>query len=111
MMKALLDNNTQQAMAHYWRMAPALKSMMGIMAPLMPTGAYHWPLLKYQQWLSGGNGGLTRQPAMRVFQHNLQMIRGGLAAVGVQCPDPDEDFFIGRSNVSRSRGGQAQAAE
>lgn len=111
MMKALLEGRDQDAMGHYWRMAPALKSMMAIMAPLMPTGAYHWPLLKYQQWLSGGNGGLTRQPAMRVFQHNLQMIRGGLAAVGVQCPDPDEDFFLGRSVVGRRRGGEAQAAE
>ena len=111
MMNALLANRSDEAMGHYWRMAPALKSMMAIMAPLMPTGAYHWPLLKYQQWLSGGNGGLTRQPAMRVFQHNLQMIRGGLMAVGVQCPDPDEDFFIGRANVARLRGSQAQAAE
>lgn len=111
MMSALLENRTDEAMGHYWRMAPALKAMMAIMAPLMPTGAYHWPLLKYQQWLSGGNGGLTRQPAMRVFQHNLQMIRGGLAAVGVQCPDPDEDFFLGRSVIARQRGGEAQAAE
>ena len=111
MMNQLLDGNTAAAMQSYWRMTPAMKSMMGVMAPLMPTGAYHWPLLKYQQWLSGGNGGLTRQPAMRVFQHNLQMIRGGLAAVGVQCPDPDEDFFLGRANVARMRGGERQAAE
>ncbi|MBA3897822.1 MAG: dihydrodipicolinate synthase family protein [Sphingomonadaceae bacterium] len=104
MMKLLLENRNAEAMATYWRMTPALKSMMAIMAPLMPTGAYHWPLLKYQQWLSGGNGGLTRQPAMRVFQHNLQVIRGGLAAVGVQCPDPDEDFFLGRSVLGRQRG-------
>lgn len=112
MMELLLENRTDEAMATYWRMAPAMRSMMAVMAPLMPTGAYHWPLLKYQQWLSGGNGGLTRQPAMRVFQHNLQMIRGGLAAVGVQCPDPDEDFFLGRANVARMRGeALPQAAE
>ena len=103
MMKLLLEGRNAEAMATYWRMTPALKSMMAVMAPLMPTGAYHWPLLKYQQWLSGGNGGLTRQPAMRVFQQNLQVIRGGLAAVGVQCADPDEDFFLGRSVLQRQR--------
>lgn len=113
MMNALLDGDTQRAMQTYWRMGPALGSMMRIMAPLVPTGAYHWPLLKYQQWLSGGNGGLTRQPAMRVFGRDLLVIRGGLAAVGVQCPDPDEDFFVGRSVLRRERGGtaMAQAAE
>lgn len=103
MMNLLLENRTAEAMATYWRMAPALGSMMRIMAPLMPTGAYHWPLLKYQQWLSGGNGGLTRQPAMRVFQRDQMVIRGGLAAVGVQCADPDEDFFLGRSVIARGR--------
>jgi len=105
MMKALLAGHVDEAMAIYWRMGPALGSMMRIMAPLMPTGAYHWPLLKYQQWLSGGNGGLTRQPAMRVFQRDLMVIRGGLQAVGVQCPDPDEDFFLGRSVLKAQRGG------
>ena len=104
MMQLLAEGKTQEAMQTYWRMAPALGSMMQIMAPLVPTGTYHWPLLKYQQWLSGGNGGLTRQPAMRVFQRNLMAIRGGLAAVGVQCPDPDEDFFLGRSVLARRKG-------
>jgi len=103
MMNLLLDGKTDAAMAKYWRMAPALGSMMRIMAPLVPTGAYHWPLLKYQQWLSGGNGGLTRQPAMRVFQRDLQVIRGGLAAVGVVCPDQDEDFFLGRSVIAQQK--------
>ncbi len=105
MMDLLLEGETEKAMQVYWRMAPALGSMMRIMAPLMPTGTYHWPLLKYQQWLSGGNGGMTRQPAMRVFQRDLSVIRGGLAAVGVTCDDPDEDFFLGRSVLAQHRGG------
>lgn len=108
MMDLLLEGKTEEAMQTYWRMAPALGSMMKIMAPLIPTGTYHWPLLKYQQWLSGGNGGLTRQPAMRVFQRDLAVIRGGLAAVGVQCPDPDEEFFLGRSVVARQKGKSAE---
>ncbi len=99
----LLEGKEREAMAKYWRMAPALGAMMRIMAPLIPTGLYHWPLLKFQQWLSGGNGGMTRQPVMRVFDRDLQVIRGGLKAVGVDCPDPNEDFFVGRSALARQR--------
>ena len=104
MMSLLAEGKTAEAMQTYWRMGPALGAMMRIMAPLVPTGTYHWSLLKYQQWLSGGNGGLTRQPAMRVFQRDLMAIRGGLAAVGVKCDDPDEEFFLGRSVVAHRNG-------
>lgn len=103
----LLEGREAEAMAKYWQMAPALGSMMRIMAPLIPTGLYHWPLLKYQQWLSGGNGGMTRQPVMRVFDRDLQVIRGGLRAVGVDCKDPNEDFYAGRSVLARQRPARA----
>ena len=103
MFEHLLAGRSQQAMAKYWQMAPALGAMMRVMAPLIPTGMYHWPLLKYQQWLSGGNGGMTRQPVMRVFERDMQVLRGGLRAVGVDCKDPNEDFFVGRSVLARQR--------
>ena len=97
----LLDGKTQEAMQIYWRMAPALGAMFRIMAPLIPTGTYHWPLLKFQQWMSGGNGGMTRQPVMRVFERDLQTIRGGMRAIGIDCPEPNESFFAGRSVLAR----------
>lgn len=100
----LLAGREREAMEKYWAMAPALGAMMRIMMPLVPTGLYHWPLLKFQQWLSGGNGGMTRQPVMRVFDRDLMVIRGGLRAVGVDCKDPNEDFFVGRSVLARQRG-------
>ena len=103
MFEHLLAGRNKEAMAKYWQMAPALGSMMRVMAPLIPTGMYHWPLLKYQQWLSGGNGGMTRQPVMRVFERDMMVIRGGLRAVGVDCKDPNEDFFVGRSVLARQR--------
>jgi hypothetical protein len=31
----------------------------------------------------------------------MQAIRGGLRAVGVDCPDPNEDFFVGRAALRR----------
>ena len=87
-----------QAMEIYWSLAPALGTMGRLMAPLVPTGAYHWPQLKYFQWLSGGNGGMTRQPCMRVFQRDLDAVRGGFRASGFEITsDPDDAFFVGRT--------------
>ncbi len=94
----LLQGEEDAAMEIYWRLAPALGAMGALMAPLVPTGAYHWPQLKYYQWLGGGNGGMTRQPVMRLFQRNLDMIKGGMRAAGLRLTDdPDDAFFLGRT--------------
>lgn len=93
----LRDGQPAEAMKLYWSLAPALGAQQRVAASYVYTGAQHWPILKYQQWLSGGNGGMTRQPVMRLFQRDMQLIRGGLRAVGVECPDPDDEFFTGRS--------------
>jgi len=87
-----------EAMQIYWSLAPALGTMGRLMAPLIPTGAYHWPQLKYFQWLSGGNGGMTRQPCMRLFQRDLDAVKGGFRASGFEITsDPDDAFFVGRT--------------
>jgi 4-hydroxy-tetrahydrodipicolinate synthase len=87
------------AMARYWQIAPALAANARVASTYAHTGAKHLPLVKYQQWLSGGNGGLTRQPVMRLYQRDMQTIRNGLAAVGVNCADPDSAFFVGRGGA------------
>ena len=94
----LRQGREDEAMLIYWRLAPALGTMARLMAPLVPTGAYHWPQLKYFQWLSGGNGGMTRNPTMRLFQRDLDAIRGGFRASGIETTtDPDDAFFLGRT--------------
>ena len=93
----LVAGRFDQAMQLYWFLTPALGTMLRIMAPLAATGAYHWPMLKFQQWLSGGNGGMTRNPCMRLYDRDISAIRNGLRAVGIDCSDPDDDFFVGRS--------------
>jgi len=103
----LTDGKFEQAMRIYWMLTPALGTMLRIMAPLVSTGTYHWPLLKYQQWLSGGNGGMTRVPCMRMYDRDMTAVRAGLAAVGVQCTDADDAFFAGRSARRNSAGAAA----
>jgi 4-hydroxy-tetrahydrodipicolinate synthase len=93
----LRERRLTEAMQIYWSLAPALGAMLRVMGPLVPTGTYHWPMLKYQQWLSGGNGGMTRQPCMRMFARDMQMVRAGLRGVGIECADDDAHFYVGRS--------------
>lgn len=96
--EALLQGRVDEAMELYWRMAPAIGSMVGLMGPLVPTGTYHWPRLKYYQWLSGGNGGTTRQPCMRVYKRDMEAIKNGFRATGLRITDdPDDAFFVGRT--------------
>lgn len=93
----LQNGRFNEAMAIYWKLSPALGAGARVLGPHAMTGATHWPMLKYQQWLSGGNGGMTRQPVMRMFERDMQAVRGGMRAAGVECQDPDEAFFLGRT--------------
>lgn len=102
-MELLLAGRTEAAMAIYWKLTPALATMLRLTAGWAASGASHWPMLKYQQWLSGGNGGLTRQPCMRMFDRDMQAIRSALRAVGVECPDRDEAFYSGRTAQKAAR--------
>ena len=83
----LRKGREDEAMQIYWSLAPALGTMARLMAPLVPTGAYHWPQLKYFQWLSGGNGDMTRQPTMRLFQRDLDAIKAASGRSG-SSPHP-----------------------
>lgn len=93
----LQEGRMEEAMTTYWKMAPALGATMRITAGIAPSGATHWPLHKYQQWLSGGNGGMTRQPCMRLFEREMQAVRGAMRAIGITCADDDARFYAGRS--------------
>lgn len=94
----------EDAMRIYWQLAPALGVMQRLLAPAAATGAQHWPMLKFFQWLSGGNGGMTRQPCMRLYERDMHEIRTGLAAIGIECADPNEAFFRGRSAATKAVG-------
>jgi 4-hydroxy-tetrahydrodipicolinate synthase len=103
-LQLLRDGKFDAAMEVYWKLTPALGTMLRVMAPSAPTGTSPWPMMKYQQWLTGGNGGMTRVPCMRLYDRDMQAVRGGLAAVGINCADSDDDYFTGRSaRASKTR--------
>ncbi|HEY0746537.1 MAG TPA: dihydrodipicolinate synthase family protein [Steroidobacteraceae bacterium] len=98
----LVSGEFAEAMRRYWAIAPAVGASARVAATFAHTGARHLPLIKYQQWLSGGNGGLTRQPVMRLYQRDMQVIRTALSAVGVVCGEPDSAYFVGRGGIEGS---------
>jgi 4-hydroxy-tetrahydrodipicolinate synthase len=67
------------------------------MQPPLQVGTYHWPQMKYYQWLSGGTGGYTRQPVMELDRRDRRVIRRAREAAGLEnTKDADESFFEGR---------------
>lgn len=91
------------ARAVYWRIAPANAMAMGAsIGRGGDLGMYHWPFGKYVSWSVGGNGGLTREPAMRLTPELMQMRKRALLAMGIEPREPDEEFFAGRVRYARA---------
>ena len=104
MLDALGDGRMQEAMAIFGRLGPLFAAFGPRLARMMPSGTYHWTFFKYLQFLSGGNGGVTRPPAMRFEPHEMAEIRGAFEACGLNTTEsPDEDFALGRSAKAVAR--------
>jgi 4-hydroxy-tetrahydrodipicolinate synthase len=89
-----------EAMSVYWHIAPATALARSMIAALpgRDTGLYGWPVVKYIIWSVGGNGGLTRKPAMRLTQPEIMGRKKMLHALGIPPREPDEEFYVGRVN-------------
>ncbi|MCU0495390.1 MAG: hypothetical protein MUD01_27695, partial [Chloroflexaceae bacterium] len=98
----LLQGETDQAMEIYWRLTPVRMTFEKQFMPTQAIGTYHWPQQKYYQWLVGGNGGYTRQPVMRMYQHDMEDARNALRAIGIAPREDDNEFFVGRAAYRRT---------
>lgn len=99
-LEALRGGQTEQAMALFARLGPLFGAFGPRLAKMMPSGTYHWTLFKYLQYLSGGNGGVTRPPAMRLTRSDMAEIRGAFVACGLRPAEGgDDDFLRGRSQA------------
>lgn len=94
----LLDGNWEEGMDTYYRLTPIRETFMQQMRPQLRLGTYHWPQHKYYQWLMGGNGGYTRQPAMELTMHDRVSIKDAMGQVGLDPRENDAEFFAGRVN-------------
>jgi len=94
----LMKKQTDKAMEIYWKLTPARMMFEKQLMPTVGLGTYHFPQHKYYQWLVGGNGGYLRQPVMKMYQHEMEETKNALRAIGITPRQPDEEYFVGRSN-------------
>jgi 4-hydroxy-tetrahydrodipicolinate synthase len=83
-----------EAMTLYWELAPITLRARKVMSR-------GWLGMKYTQWLTGGNGGMYRQPTSTLSQEEKQAMRAGVEEAGIVARTPEEEFYVGRINYSR----------
>ncbi len=97
----LLDGRKEAAMEIYWKLAPMRNIFEQQFSQSVMTGTYNWHQQKYYQWCVGGNGGLTRQPAMKAHQWERDAIKMGFFTIDITPRENDEEFFVGRLNYEK----------
>jgi 4-hydroxy-tetrahydrodipicolinate synthase len=101
--RLLREGKHDAAMDVYWRIAPARNMFEAQFWPTFMLGLYNYNLQKYYQWCVGGNGGMVRQPSMKVHQHELDQTKQGFRMIGIEPREPDEEFYVGRVSFAKQR--------
>lgn len=99
----LLEGKADAAMEIYWKLAPMRNIFEQQFNQTVMTGTYNWHQQKFYQWCTGGNGGLTRQPAMKLHQWEADAIKMGFYTIDIIPPDNDAEFYIGKMNYARMK--------
>jgi len=97
----LLEGKEDAAMDIYWKIAPMRNIFEQQFNVTVMTGTYNWHQQKFYQWCTGGNGELTRQPAMKLHQWEADPIKMGYFLIDIEIPEKDEEFFVGKMNYAR----------
>lgn len=96
--KLLLEGKSERAMEIYWRINPARQARVAIQATFAGANFIHRYLWKYQGWLHGYNGGVMRQPVMKLNDSQMRTVREPLLKSGFKIADEDAlDFYRGRN--------------
>jgi len=101
--KNLMAGRESNAMKLYWaHVGPGFDNMMKRMAPLSRGGAHPWEMLKYYQFVAGGNGGRYRvdpsHPGIpSLTPEFMQQIRADFRTIGLEPTQlSDSAFATGR---------------
>jgi 4-hydroxy-tetrahydrodipicolinate synthase len=95
MFNLFLEGDFLEAMDLYWELYPIT---IGARDTAFQSGMLG---MKYMQWLTGGNGGMFRQPTAPIFQHQKDAMRAGVKAAGITPPENEEEFYVGRLNYAK----------
>jgi 4-hydroxy-tetrahydrodipicolinate synthase len=100
----LLAGEWDAAMETFHRLTPIRQVFTQQMRVPLQVGTYHWPQMKFYQWLTGGNGGYTRQPVMQLTAEDREAVRGAMRRVGLdpRGREDDDAFFLGRAATARA---------
>jgi len=101
--RMLRDGQIDDAMEIYWMLTPARVIFEQQFMPTSMLGTYNWTQQKYYQWCVGGNGGLTRQPSMKIHQHEMEATKMAFRMIGIEPREPDEEFYVGRVNYAKTK--------
>lgn len=99
----LREGKWDEGMDIYWMLTPARVVFEQQFQPTAMLGTYNWTMQKYYQWCVGGNGGFTRQPAMKPHQHEMEQTKWAFRMIGIDPREPDEEFYVGRVNYARMK--------
>jgi 4-hydroxy-tetrahydrodipicolinate synthase len=99
----LLKGEVDKAMEIFWMLTPVRMMFEKQFMPTVHLGTYHWPQHKYYQWLTGGNGGFTRQPVMKMYKHEMEETKGAMRAIGLTLREPEEEYYVGRCNYAKMK--------
>lgn len=94
----LQKGDFEEASRIYWQIHPARRANAAASTYIAQTNFIHRMQWKFQGWLNGFNGGPMRQPTMRMHDHQMNALRNGLIASGLEPERAhNREFFIGRN--------------
>jgi 4-hydroxy-tetrahydrodipicolinate synthase len=97
-----VNGEFDRAMALHWELTPARNLLREqTTSKIAGGGLRHTNLFKYDQWLVGGNGGIVRPPAAKLYEHEKASARAALRSIGITPREPDDEFYVGRVNYAR----------
>lgn len=106
----LMQGKWDEGMEIYWKLTPVRVMFEQAHMSTVMLGTYNWTMHKYYQWLVGGNGGYTRQPCMKILQHDMEAFKMALRMIGIEPREPDDEFYVGRVNYAKMKGQSPQSA-
>lgn len=99
--RLLREGRYDEALDIYWKITPARLTFERQHMVAVMTGTYNWTQQKFYQYCTGGNGGCTRQPAMKVAEPDKRATRMAFRAIGITPDDNDAEFSVGRTAYAR----------
>ena len=95
----LRKGDLDKAMDLFWKLYPIMMTTPAVQ--MGAEGLYHFTMWKYLQWCCGGNGGMLRQPLMKLNEMMKIGIKGAVSAVGITPPESEEEFYVGKVNYGK----------